>query len=146
MYSELYIPSEGTESQQVSISKYFYHMILDRETEIFDLDTLGAVEVPRVCGRWPGNLDIVLGFIKSLRNDYPMQFMSDIFEQYDSRTLNLRMLWEDQVRRSCCINSDPHKARLRLQIWTIDDGHVKSMLTDPGFEWYHKGYYWQERL
>lgn len=33
-----------------------------------------------------------------------------------------------------------------LQIWTIDDAHVKYMLTGPGFEWFHKGYYWQERL
>lgn len=58
---------------------------------------LGAVPVPRVRGRWPGNLDIVLGFIRSLREDYPMQFMNDLFEQYGSDTLNLRMLWEDQV-------------------------------------------------
>lgn len=27
-----------------------------------------------------------------------MQFMDDLFEQYGCKTLNLRMLWEDQVR------------------------------------------------
>lgn len=63
-----------------------------------DPAALGAVPIPRVRGKWPGNLDIVLGFIQSLHDDYPMQFMDDLFEQYGCKTLNLRMLWEDQVR------------------------------------------------
>ena len=59
---------------------------------------LGAVPVPRVRGKWPGNLDIVLGFIKSLQNEYQLQFMDDMFREYGCKTLNMRMLWDDQVR------------------------------------------------
>lgn len=88
---------------------------------------LGAKEVPCVRGKWPGNLDIVLGFVRSLKEAYLMQFLDDLFREYDCKTLNMRLLWEDQI-------------------WTIDEAHVRYMLAGPGFEWFHKGYYWQERM
>lgn len=108
-------------------------------------DALGAVPVPRVKGKWPGNLDIVLQFIKSLTNDYQLQFAQDMFEKHGCKTLNMRMLWEDQVR-----TPHPRVSRGRIlasqQIWTIDESHVKYMLAGPGFEFFTKGYYVYERL
>ncbi|TFY77149.1 hypothetical protein EWM64_g6864 [Hericium alpestre] len=88
---------------------------------------LGAVLPPVVRGKWPGNLDTAVGLVKSMNRDYVMQYMNDLFEEYSTKTLNTRILWDDQI-------------------WTIDEGNVKFMLTGPGFEWFHKGYWWQERL
>ncbi|TFY61812.1 hypothetical protein EVG20_g6918 [Dentipellis fragilis] len=89
-------------------------------------DRLGAVIIPRVRGKWPGNLDIALNLVKALHHDYPMQFVSELFEEYGCKTLNMRILWSDLI-------------------FTIDEVNVKYMLTGSGFEWFHKGYYWQER-
>ena len=36
---------------------------------------LRAVPVPCVRGKWSGNLDVVLGFVKSLKNEYLKQFL-----------------------------------------------------------------------
>ncbi|EKM50591.1 uncharacterized protein PHACADRAFT_263957 [Phanerochaete carnosa HHB-10118-sp] len=88
---------------------------------------LGAEPVPCVRGRWPGNLDIVLGFVRSFKEDYLMQFLDDLFREHRCKTLNMRLLWEDQI-------------------WTIDEAHVRYMLAGPGFDWFHKGYFWQERM
>ncbi|GJE99948.1 cytochrome P450 [Phanerochaete sordida] len=89
--------------------------------------SLGAKPIPCVRGKWPGNLDIVLGFVRSLKEAYLMQFLDDLFREYGCKTLNMRILWEDQI-------------------WTIDEAHMKYMLAGPGFDWFHKGYYWQERM
>ncbi|TFY81269.1 hypothetical protein EWM64_g2745 [Hericium alpestre] len=88
---------------------------------------LGAVLPPAVRGRWPGNLDIAVGLVRSLNHDYLMQYMGDLFDKYNTKTLNTRILWDDQI-------------------WTIDESNVKFMLIGPGFELFHKGYWWQERL
>ncbi|KAA1466958.1 cytochrome P450 [Dentipellis sp. KUC8613] len=89
-------------------------------------ERLGAVTIPCVRGNWPGNLDIVMNLVKQAHHDYPMQFVSDLFSEYNCKTLNLRILWSDLI-------------------FTIDEANVKYMLTGPGFEWFHKGYYQQER-
>ena len=33
-----------------------------------------------------------------------------------------------------------------VQIWTIDESHVKYMLAGPGFEFFTKGYWVYERM
>jgi hypothetical protein len=60
---------------------------------------LGAQPIPRVCGRWPGNLDVVLRMLKSFESDYVLQGFADLFDEYDCTTLNTRFFWDDQVCR-----------------------------------------------
>lgn len=56
-----------------------------------------AVLVPCVKGRWPGNVDILWKFLRGIENEYIMQAMKDLFEEYGCLTLNTRILWLDQV-------------------------------------------------
>ncbi|KAJ3969298.1 cytochrome P450 [Lentinula raphanica] len=89
--------------------------------------SFNAVSIPRVQGKWPGNLDIAIKLVKSMHEDYLMQFFADLFEEYGSHTLNTRILWGDQII-------------------SIDQELVKNLLTGAGPDRFHKGYYWQERF
>ncbi|THH11129.1 hypothetical protein EW146_g8151 [Bondarzewia mesenterica] len=89
--------------------------------------SLGAVPIPCVRGKWPGNLDIAYNLVRSMKRDYIMQYMADLFDEYGCETINTRILWSDQII-------------------TINELNIKFMLTGAGFEWFHKGYYWQERF
>ncbi len=59
--------------------------------------SLGAQPIVRVCGRWPGNLDVVLRLLKSFESDYVLQGFADLFNEYDCTTINTRFFWDDQV-------------------------------------------------
>jgi hypothetical protein len=58
---------------------------------------MGAKPITRVCGRWPGNLDVVLTLLKSFESGYVLQGFEDLFAEYDCTTLNTRFFWDDQV-------------------------------------------------
>jgi hypothetical protein len=58
---------------------------------------MGAKPITRVCGRWPGNFDVVLRMLKSFESGYVLQGFSDLFEEYGCTTLNTRFFWDDQV-------------------------------------------------
>ena len=58
---------------------------------------LGAQPITRVCGRWPGNLDVVLRMLKSFESGYILQGFADLFDEYGCTTLNTRFFWDDQV-------------------------------------------------
>jgi len=59
---------------------------------------LGARLIPRVVGKWPGNIDVMLKLKKGLRsNGYIYQPYLELFEEYQSTTLNTRFLWMDNV-------------------------------------------------
>ncbi|KIM86055.1 hypothetical protein PILCRDRAFT_816602 [Piloderma croceum F 1598] len=57
---------------------------------------LGARLVPRVAGRWPGNIDVLIDAIDKMRNSYPADGHWELMERYGT-TLNLRPLWEDAI-------------------------------------------------
>lgn len=59
--------------------------------------SLGARPIPQVIGKWPGNLDILLRMIIAFRTSYILDVYLQLFEQYQSTTLNLRILWRDNV-------------------------------------------------
>ena len=59
---------------------------------------LGARPITRVKGRYPGNIDIMLLLTKTAKEDYIFEFYRQMFEKYGELTLNLRILWNDQVR------------------------------------------------
>ncbi|KAJ4000449.1 cytochrome P450 [Lentinula boryana] len=86
-----------------------------------------AASIPRVRGKWPGNLDIAVKLVKSMHEDYLMQFFADLFDEYGVHTLNTRIFWSNQII-------------------TIDQEIVKNLLTGIGPDRFHKGYYWQERF
>ena len=66
-------------------------------TQDRDAARFGAQPIPRVCGRWPGNLDVVLRMLKSFESDYVLQGFADLFHEYECTTLNTRFFWDDQV-------------------------------------------------
>jgi hypothetical protein len=56
---------------------------------------LGARLVPRVEGKWIGNLDLLLK--KDPKIPYLGQRLEDMFDELDTKTLNMRILWTDNV-------------------------------------------------
>ncbi len=67
-----------------------------------------------VVGKWPGNLDVMLKMIKASKTAYLGEFYHELFHQYQSTTLNLRLLWSDFVRPfttiQCCVPPWKHEA------------------------------------
>lgn len=59
---------------------------------------MGGRLAPCVVGKWPGNLDVMLKMIKFSKTAYLGEFYYELFHQYQSTTLNLRLLWSDLVR------------------------------------------------
>lgn len=58
---------------------------------------LGADMIPCIKGKWPGNLDILLSILKASKEGYVAMRFLELFEEYGCKTLNTRILWEDQV-------------------------------------------------
>ena len=61
---------------------------------------LGAKMVPRFKGKWPGNFDFLWGLISQAKTDYMGQYLENLLREYGTTTLNIRLLWNDMVRRS----------------------------------------------
>ena len=57
----------------------------------------GARLIPKVVGKWPGNIDVLLKLKKGLTNGYIYQAYLELFEEYQCTTLNTRFLWMDNV-------------------------------------------------
>lgn len=58
---------------------------------------LGAVPIRRVIGKWPGNVDVLFSMMRSFKTSYLADPYLDLFQEYQCTTLNLRILWVDQV-------------------------------------------------
>ncbi|KAF7338062.1 Cytochrome P450 monooxygenase CYP63 [Mycena venus] len=87
---------------------------------------LNATIVPRVQGRWPGNIDIALRVAKSFKEEYVFQVFADLFREYGVTTLNMRLFWCDQMI-------------------TMDENVIK-FVSSTGFLHFDKGIKWHERL
>ena len=59
---------------------------------------MGGRLAPQVKGKWPGNIDILFRIKNAAHNDYLCQGLLDLFHEYQSTTLNLRILGADLVR------------------------------------------------
>ncbi|KIM86057.1 hypothetical protein PILCRDRAFT_816605 [Piloderma croceum F 1598] len=57
---------------------------------------LGARFVPRVVGRWPGNIDVLIDAIEKMRNSYPADGQWDLMKHYGT-TYNFYLTWEDTI-------------------------------------------------
>ncbi|TFY66527.1 hypothetical protein EVG20_g4563 [Dentipellis fragilis] len=88
---------------------------------------LGVVqEIPRVVGKWPGNIDLLLHMLRAGKTSYIQQVYLALFEEYQCTTLNTRILWMDQII-------------------TMDSQHMKFILA-TGFEHFWRGKAQKERF
>lgn len=60
-------------------------------------EQLGARTVPCVVGKWPGNIDVLLKMMCTFKTSYVLDVYLQLFEEYQCTTLNLRILWADNV-------------------------------------------------
>ena len=58
---------------------------------------LNAKTIPCVRGRWPGNVDVLLKMMRAFKTSYVLDVYLQLFEEYQCTTLNLRLLWRDNV-------------------------------------------------
>jgi hypothetical protein len=106
-----------------------------------EAEKLGARMVPRIRGRWPGNLDILLRIMKSTETHYHMDWAKEMMEEAGSTTINTRLLWGNQVRAyALAISPATHLS----QYLTMDEKVVKYMLLS-GFGQFDKGVDQKER-
>ncbi|KAJ7603778.1 cytochrome P450 monooxygenase [Mycena polygramma] len=66
-----------------------------------EIRTFGAVRVPQVHGKWPGNLDLLLARLKGGKDSYPFDAAELMTRRY-GRTFNARILGENRI-----VTSDP---------------------------------------
>lgn len=59
---------------------------------------LGCKQIPRVVGKWPGNIDILLRMMQAFKTSYVLDVYLQLFEEYQCTTLNTRIFWVDNVR------------------------------------------------
>jgi hypothetical protein len=78
-----------------AIAKGFYH---DR-TQTREARQLGAQLIPRVVGRWPGNVDVLVRILHSTKTGHLYDVYLELFDEYKATTLNLRIFWIDHVSR-----------------------------------------------
>ncbi|KII90351.1 hypothetical protein PLICRDRAFT_107216 [Plicaturopsis crispa FD-325 SS-3] len=86
----------------------------------------GAKPIPKVVGKWPGNIDILMKIMRSFEEDYILDAYLALFEEYKCTTLNTRILWVDQII-------------------TMDHEHSKFVLS-TGFEHFWRGFNQKERM
>jgi len=75
-------------SSQGAILKYAQ----DREAR-----RLGTKPIPRIVGKLPGNIDILLKMLWAFKTSYVLDVYLNLFEEYQCTTLNTRILWLDNV-------------------------------------------------
>ncbi|KAF7374917.1 Cytochrome P450 monooxygenase [Mycena sanguinolenta] len=66
-----------------------------------EIRALGAVRVPEVKGKWPGNLDLVVGRLRQAKDGYPFDAVEPMIRRY-GRTFNTRILGVNRI-----VTSDP---------------------------------------
>ncbi|KAL0948004.1 hypothetical protein HGRIS_010626 [Hohenbuehelia grisea] len=87
---------------------------------------LDARPIPRVVGKWPGNIDVLLRMLKAFRTSYVLDVYLQLFEEYHCTTLNTRILWCDNII-------------------TMDQEHSKFVLA-TGFQQFWRGRNQKERM
>ncbi|KAG6372704.1 cytochrome P450 monooxygenase CYP63 [Boletus reticuloceps] len=87
---------------------------------------LGARLIPRVVGKWPGNIDVMLKMRKAFASNYLYNPYLELFEEYQCTTLNTRILWMDNII-------------------SMDEEHTKYVLA-TGFSNFWRGTAQRERM
>lgn len=71
--------------------------IYSNTVQLKEAKQLGAKPIPRIIGKWPGNIDILLRMMRAFRTSYVLDVYLQLFEEYQCTTLNTRILWVDNV-------------------------------------------------
>ncbi|KAH9475034.1 Cytochrome P450 monooxygenase 75 [Psilocybe cubensis] len=87
---------------------------------------IGAKTIPCVIGKWPGNVDVLFRMVKAFKNSYVLDVYLELFEEYQCTTLNLRVLWRDNII-------------------SMDQEHAK-YVTSTGFSQFWRGISQKERM
>ena len=69
--------------------------------------SLGAKPIPRVIGKWPGNIDLLFMMMRAFSTSYVLDVYLQLFEEYQCTTLNLRILWHNNVRVFSILLEEP---------------------------------------
>ncbi|KAF5370503.1 hypothetical protein D9615_010334 [Tricholomella constricta] len=104
-------------SAKGAITKY----IQDRDAE-----RRGAKAIPRIVGKWPGNIDVLIKMLKAFKTSYVLDVYLKLFEEYQCTTLNTRILWSDNII-------------------SMDQEHAKFVLA-TGFHHFWRGRMQKERM
>ncbi|KAL1719911.1 cytochrome P450 [Schizophyllum commune] len=94
--------------------------------QVLEQRNLGARPIPCVNGRLPGNLDVLFRMMKAFKNSYVLDVYLQLFKEYNTTTLNLRVLWVDNII-------------------TMDQEHSKFILA-TGFQNFWRGLAQKERM
>ncbi|CAE6433878.1 unnamed protein product, partial [Rhizoctonia solani] len=76
---------------------------------------LGARIVPKVKGKWPGNIDLLIKLVGSLQSGYVAEVWDELAKEYGN-TFNMRLLWDDMANRNNRSRRDQIHARNRVQL------------------------------
>lgn len=84
--------------------------------------SLNAKLIPRVVGKWPGNIDLLLTMMRAFSTSYVLDVYLQLFEEYQCTTLNLRILWHNNVRAFLILSSHrgPGRRWLLIKIHVLD--------------------------
>ncbi|KAN0078302.1 Cytochrome P450 [Tylopilus felleus] len=91
-----------------------------------EANQLGARPIPRLVGKWPGNIDVMLKTKKAFASGYLYNHYLELFEEHQCTTLNTRFLWMDNII-------------------SMDEEHAKYVLS-TGFNHFWRGTAQRERL
>ena len=84
---------------------------------------LGAKPVPRIKGKWPGNIDVLLRMMKAFKSAYLMDVYLELFQEYQCTTLNTRIMWVDQVSMHfpvfCLFRSRAVQSKLKFLVLAL---------------------------
>lgn len=70
--------------------------VVKHALQVGEAKRMGAKMVPRVKGRWPGNIDIMIQMVLSLKTGYVGELIGELSEEY-GHTFNMRFLWDDLI-------------------------------------------------
>ncbi|KAI9570041.1 cytochrome P450 monooxygenase CYP63 [Boletus coccyginus] len=105
-----------------AIARVQYTQLVQRR----EAKQLGARLIPRVVGKWPGNIDVMLKTRNAFASSYIYNPYLELFEEYQCTTLNTRFLWMDNII-------------------SMDEEHAKYVLA-TGFSHFWRGTAQRERL
>ncbi|KAG1750539.1 cytochrome P450 [Suillus paluster] len=94
------------------------YVLADGRLQQRKADRLGARLIPRVQGRWPGNLDKIMNMVLTSENEYLGSVSIILYRIILGPTINLRFLWEDII-----LTAEPQHIKTILA--TDFDNYVK---------------------
>ncbi|KIM44015.1 hypothetical protein M413DRAFT_67983 [Hebeloma cylindrosporum] len=100
--------------------------VLSQAKQDREARSLGARSIPRVVGKWPGNIDVLLRMMHAFKTSYVLDVYLELFEEYQCTTLNIPILWSNNII-------------------SMDHGHIKFVLA-TGFQWFWRGIAQKERM